>query len=211
MKKLSLIVAMVLVATIGGVYATWQYATGSVASTDVALKPTIVHKSEASEKGTISATSTLALELDNVGEYKVGYTPVEGIDGHIIVTFTPATSGVDPSVAENGIEMEWYVVISDGWNYNGQPIFVASSEKTTLSGATKQDGVFRYEISAVEIMSKVTLGTGYTVASDGGSGRTASGESGFVLDTEAEFDEFHEALKADGKYITIIIKEKTNP
>lgn len=93
MKKLSLIVALALVISIGGVYATWFYATTSVTTVNHKFKGlSITDVDTKTESGSFSITDTLSLKIDdNDGSHTPAWdVDVTGADaGTVGITFTP--------------------------------------------------------------------------------------------------------------------------
>lgn len=118
MKKLSLLIALVLLVTIGGVYATWNYAQGDVTSSQGFVLPKMETVITSGSKGTIAVDTTgLTIKVDDSDTDSVTHKPVLVIDGDIVITFTPAT-GADDTVATNGIQMQAVVTCTDNWTYN---------------------------------------------------------------------------------------------
>ena len=60
MKKLSVLIALVLCVTIGGVYAAWNYSQGTTASVDVSREINMAQVVTSGNKGTITATTLLS-------------------------------------------------------------------------------------------------------------------------------------------------------
>ena len=113
MKKLSVLVALMLIITVGGVYATWnyfQYVTGTATQAETTITMiALTDKVEAGEdsstpKGTISVSpSNLTISIDDdsgdhVGEFHVS--------DNITVHFEPADNATD-AVKANGIPMRF--------------------------------------------------------------------------------------------------------
>ena len=132
MKKFTALMLVAICLIVGGVYATWSYATGDITTyftewvhpnlVDVAGTPSL--------KGEIKvANNTLDVQVDDrykgdtlvetgkAGDYiaEVYYT------GELVVTFTPAV-GSNDDVIQTGIPMEVVVVVTPG-TYESQDIF----------------------------------------------------------------------------------------
>lgn len=104
MKKLGLIILMALVLTVGGVYATFDYARATVDSvTTQALDKSIAGATEDTKKGTIALdVSQVLLRIDDTGSHKTG---LEIGNSVITVTFTPSEKA-EPLVVNEGINMK---------------------------------------------------------------------------------------------------------
>ena len=124
MKKLSLLIAMILVVTISGVYATWNYSRNVVDSKQ-ASATVVVTGTQSSTKGVItieSAPKRVIIDDTNndhvaelfFGDIDASSHPVDADKlGTINVKFTPAASGVDAEVAASGIYMAWDLTASN--------------------------------------------------------------------------------------------------
>ncbi len=90
-KKLVTLAATALTLTIGGVYATWQYATGAVENVTTTNTVTIEALGDATPKGEIKVESnTLTLSLDQTDT--ANYTAKLVYSGEIVVSYTPDTT-----------------------------------------------------------------------------------------------------------------------
>ena len=105
MKKLGLIILMALVLTVGGVYATFDYARATVDSvTTQALDKGIAGAKEDTQKGTIALD--VSQVLLNINDTKKNHkTGLEIGNSVITVTFTPAANA-EPLVVDEGINMK---------------------------------------------------------------------------------------------------------
>ena len=103
MKKLGLIIIMALVLTVGGVYATFNYAQSDVAAVNKTLDKTIADAEVTTAKGTIAIdANSFKLTIDDTtATLKTGLTT----QGDVKVTFTPA-QGADASVVTDGVDLE---------------------------------------------------------------------------------------------------------
>ena len=124
MKKLSLLLALILVVTTAGVYATWNYSR-NVVDTKQASATAVITGTQSSTKGEITIVSApkrvIVDDTNNdliaelwFGDVDASSHPVAGADqiGAVHVTFTPASQGVDADVAANGIKLKWTLTIS---------------------------------------------------------------------------------------------------
>ena len=132
MKKLSLLVALALLITVGGVYATWNYAQGDATSkTGYLDKVTLVADSVVdSAKGTFEIdTTNLKITVDDTNNDHVAELLIEG---DIKITFTPST-GADKTVQDNGILMQYTLSTTDNYNFGSRTIFSVDTETQFLN------------------------------------------------------------------------------
>lgn len=179
MRKLSILIALILCVTIGGVYATWNYAQGAVDDKQEYLDgntTALAGKVETTDKGTITIDdSQLQILIDDTNN------DLEGelyITGSISVTFTP-NQGADADVVANGVSLQFTLSSTENFNYNGNPIF-------TLSAAAKSMGMVNgtVTISAADLQSMITLNP-------------------LSLPTAVDYDAFRAALHSGSLIITV--------
>ena len=156
MKRLGLIIAMALVLTVGGVYATFNYAQNNVDSVNATLTKAIAGTNTETAKGTITIdASGFTIRVDDKGVLENGEgngTLVTGYrnQGTVKVTFTPA-KGADATVTDEGVTLKLTISFSNN-RYNGTDIFkTVDYDPTTgvpLGKGTKNDvtGVFEYDV-----------------------------------------------------------------
>ena len=158
MKKLSLIIAMILVVTVSGVYATWNYSRNVVDSKQATMTIAVTGTAS-SAKGVISIDSAPKRVIIDDTEGVNGYDHVAEIwygdinadsqpigasqDGLVTFTFTPAATGVDETVKTNGIPLAYTITISSVGSFNSLPIF----ELVNPTGHFDADGVFTKSIN----------------------------------------------------------------
>ena len=134
MKKVSAIIAMATIMTIGGVYATFNYAQGDAASVSDTLSPSIESAVLESKKGTIKITSDFAVIIDDLGVIKNtthSYFTGMKTTGTFKVTFTPEI-GADADVRDNGIKLSMKLSFT-GNKYDNKDIFVTTGLDTNSS------------------------------------------------------------------------------
>ncbi len=139
MRKLTAIIALMLVVTIGGVYAAWNYAQGAVSKIDAYLDGVtkITEKVVTTAKGNISVNSeNLSITIDDANNDHVAELKVEG---YITVTFTP-NEGADEVVDQNGIKMK-YQLSNTGLIYNEDAIFAYSSAEVVMNNGNAAKSV----------------------------------------------------------------------
>ncbi len=197
MKKLSTLIAIALIVTIGGVYAAWNYAQSTTASVNVSREVNMAQVVTNGNKGTITATpeNNFAFLVDDGGSYQA----VLNGTGNLKIVFT-AAPGADQTTKDDGIKMQATVSLktttetgllyTDPHKPEGQnklaPITVKEENTITINGGNKvkpgeANGV---TISAQEIVDCLQI-------------------ANVVLDTKDENDKFHTALKDYTIYITI--------
>ena len=116
MKKLSTIIALALIITIGGVYAAWHYSRGAV-SLEISRSATMASVQSDTSKGSIAIDqtandgngNTLKFLVDDAGttDWKAELVP----SGSVWVKFTP-TANADQAVKDNGIAMKATITVS---------------------------------------------------------------------------------------------------
>ena len=144
MKKLSLIVVLILCITVGGVYATWNYARYTVDSKQ-ASATAVITGTHSSAKGVISlATDVKRVIVDDsnndfaaevfFGQVDANSQIVEDVtdaDGEITITFT-ANAGADESVLQSGIPLLVSVTANKLGTYLGADVFEIKTESYTI-------------------------------------------------------------------------------
>lgn len=184
MKKLSLLIALMLCITIGGVYATWTYTqTTDVADESVGAAMNLTSVAYAGSYGTYEIDkSTLTLTIDP----KAGTTHTTSLQvaGEIVVKFTP--SNVAPvEIKQEGVPTKYSFSLSnDAWTFNdghnGEKNVVAlthNGDQHDVTWVPNADGTFSFTLSAADIAAHLDL-------------------TEFVLDTKTLYDEYTIALRA---------------
>lgn len=200
MKKLSMLIAMILCVTIGGVYASWTYAdanteikgSGSVGlSLSAATQAGAAGSFALTENITsleISETSTDNKTAKMVATYENGANQVK-----IALTFTPAATAND-TIKEKGVHTYMYFGTNDNINWDmeegeDKALFVFAHDKTNAieigtigSGETyvwdlnEETGIFTCEV-VLDLADFVALG------------------GTFQLNNINDYTEFEQALK----------------
>ncbi len=209
MKKLSVLIALVLCVTIGGVYAAWNYSQGDTASVNVSREINMAQVVTNGTKGTITATpqNNFAFLVDDIandtpngdGTYTdIKYKAVLVGTGDIQINFT-ANPGADQTTKDYGVKMIATITLSakDNLKYSDPhtsqdvvPITVREGENVIALGENTNnknnnpDITNEAKITAQEIVDCLEL-------------------ANVILDTKAENDAFHTALKDYTIVITI--------
>lgn len=172
MKKFSLLVAIALLITVGGVYAQWTYAQGNIQAASVAnLAPKLSGYASTTEKGTIKVDTTgiTKLMVDDLPPYggdKQDHIADFVVEGKVVVTFTPS-AGADEHVKTNGIKMQYTLSIiyntganAENWVYpdinsTDQAIFTVDTQTVTVNNGNP---TLEFEIDADQLMEMIQLG-----------------------------------------------------
>jgi hypothetical protein len=178
LRKLSLLIALCVCLTFGGVYAAWIF----TESTDVAdqHQHLSVSMTEAQFSGSYGSFhvdySSLSMTIDPTVEG--GHVAALKITGKIVITFVP-NQYAPAEVKTSGVATTWQLatnIAQNTWTYNSTQIFTVNTDKVNVVWGTPDgQGVFTYEISAETLAAKIQLGT-------------------FTLDTKAEYDAFNTEL-----------------
>lgn len=185
MKKISLLIALCMLLTIGGVYATWTYTQNTdVADEAVNMNLNLTDVAYSGSYGTYKVDVTgLNLSIDP----KEGTTHTTALyaTGNIIVTFTP-NSVAPADIKENGVETTYaFSLANTNWQYEGKDIVsVNHAEKHDVTWQTNGDGTFSFTISANEFMKHIAL-------------------TEFDLDTKVKYDAYNAVLGTGSIVITV--------
>lgn len=187
MKKLTLLVALILCVTIGGVYATWYYAETQMNDAVHEFKNLgITDVDTRAETGRLEVTDTLILKIDdNAGDHKPAWDDDVNASnaGTIQIVFTP-NSGASTTQFK-------YTISIEGNDYNGQPIFNVADPANILTGT------FTYTAGDDKAIHNITLGDITPVLQVNGN---------IVLGTLADYTAYKNAL--DGVTLKLTIEEQ---
>jgi len=190
MKKLSLLIALILCVTVGGVYANWVYS----GSTDVLdqTKVKSINLTDVTESGefgtyTMNADSLL-IKIDQANE---NYEAKLVVEGSVTVTFKPGEN-VSPSIKANGVDTTLTINSDDAWTYEGKTFLTINTLKNVIDidwGTADSTGTFTAIIDGATIAEALTF-TGSNV----------------VLDTKVKYNDFlNNALK--NKDISLVLSD----
>lgn len=215
MKKVSILIALFLIATIGGVYSTFNYSQGDVTSKTAYFDDItkITDKVVDNAKGVLAITKNdLAITIDD--EDNDHYAEWK-LSGEITVTFTP-NAGADEDVKNNGIDLQWSLLTTNSgtgsstWVYEGTKIFfVETNPVELLKTAANKDaqGVFTWTIAASELLNKITFYSNEYSSTVNQPSTDSIVNSNLKLETVAKYDSFKLALHSGT--IGITVAEKT--
>ena len=196
MKKLSTLIAIALIVTIGSVYAAWSYAQGTTASSEITREINMAQVNTDSNKGTISVTpSNVSFLVDDL--YAVDYIAELTATGHFTINFTPAP-GADTSLATTGISMVATITVAytgseaptyTGINASNQPITVVplKANSNNVIPITGNGIGSTTQLSASKILEAIVFNEGESVK----------------LPSKADNDTYHNVLKNYTIKITI--------
>ena len=200
MKKVSVIISLALVITIGGVFAAWNYSNGTATGITTTRALDMASITTTVEKGKITANSTgmtLIVDDDKSVNPQTGtsFKAVLVGTGSINVTFTP-DDAADPTVQQNGIPMIATVTITKAedattWTAeDGSQVEILAANTENNANVIDLGTVMTTEIEASKIIDALIFCGGKDV----------------LLNTYTKNQDF---VKAMGKYtININISEK---
>lgn len=177
MRKLSFLIALCTLLTVGGVYATWTY----METTNVADET--IHMSV--NLGNVEFAGSYGQYIVDASAVKMTIDPAEGtthttalyVTGDLVIKFIPNTNAPQ-EVKDNGVASTFQFKLSTGstWTYDGAPILtIPHSEAHSITWVKQSDGSFLYTIPADKLDDHFSLTT-------------------FVLDTKAKYDTYNSAL-----------------
>lgn len=184
MKKLSLLIALVLCVTIGGVYATWVYSQSDDVADITGAKA--VTMTEATFTGTYGTYHVDTTQLTMVVDPKEGttHTTALKITGNLVISFTPNTYAPE-TVKNSGVASTFAFSLSNAdWKYNGSNIMTVDTNKHNITWTPAGDGTFTYTITAAELANYITL-------------------TEFTLDTKVDYDEY-DAVLTNGQIVVSV-------
>lgn len=162
MRKLSFLIALCTLLTVGGVYATWTYMeTNNVADETIHMAVNLGNVEFAGSYG------TYVVNADNV---KMTIDPAEGtthntalyVTGELVITFTTNINAPD-AIKQNGVDSTFQFSLGTGtWEYEGQQILtIPHSEAHAFEweSRTEENGIvtFTYTMSAEELAAHFEL------------------------------------------------------
>lgn len=202
MKKLGIVAALALVTTIGGVYATWNYAEGAMQSVTSQGKTIDITLSKTdTPSGTIKFHNSLALWIDDEGTGKDGvanYTP--GWDdyygtggdgaanaGELVIQFVPNSGATQ-------VTLQYRIYIKAGTNtyvdwVNGNESNTEEKQIFTVVDETNvKTGTFTYNYTSQEANNgKVTFSYNDFIA-------LLPVNQTFTVSTAKEYEHFADAI-----------------
>ena len=163
MKKFGSIIALATLMTVGGVYATFNYAQGTANEASTSLIPTIEGVGTTTSKGTITINSNFVININDEGEINGeanNYFTAMETSGEFKVVFTPEV-GADADVRNNGIVLEMKLEITGTNTYNEQNIFTlnTTANPVTLNSGNKILGSYIVDLASYISVTRIELKT----------------------------------------------------
>lgn len=170
MKKLSVLITILLIVTMGGVYATWSYAEANAVESHLHMSISLESATTDLKEGVIhSVTNTMSVKIDDPDNDYAAEITVAGKMGFVFVP----NAGASDDVVADGIDMQWQLGQTDpGVQYNGVNIFTITqnapveltSTKITEDNATSFDvnltayiGGFYVEVDATAVSDVLSI------------------------------------------------------
>ena len=191
MRKLSLLMALLLCVTVGGVYATWTYydTTADVFDASAEIKVELADVSSSGASGSYSMSTNLALVIDQKDDEhnaELKFVSNNGEAIHLTLVFKPSDKA-SATIKQDGIPTELYWTTTTEMAYEGTPIFTFSNpsngifaENVTWTQSTDEHGdvilVATYDETALKSM--ITL-------------------NDFKLDEKTKYDAFKACLNGN--------------
>lgn len=165
MKRLGIIVFLALVLTVGGVYATFNYAQNDATFASDTLTPHLEDAVLTTAKGTITITKNdFVLKVNDIdGNLTTKYTATYATTpAHSVVKFE-AAQGADADVAANGIKLKLVIEFEGSNKYNGTDIFTLKTAYAqggvVLKGGNKVLGETTFDLTEYIDVSLISLPT----------------------------------------------------
>lgn len=181
MKKLSILIALILCVTIGGVYATWLYPGNQLTTYDVRVTQVMAPAELEGSYGSYNTVSnSLGITIDQ--ESATSFKAVLGYTGELVIAFNPhanisdaqTEAALNASLSVTGTDLDTAV-------YGGKEIWAVDEDAKFEFDPTKWvetgDGKYTYTITWADLKGMITL------AND------------FVLPTIDEYEDFRDAQR----------------
>lgn len=193
MKKLSLLIALCMLLTVGGVYATWTY----TQATDVADEAVNMSLN----LGTVAYIGTYGTYSINQDSLKLTIDPKAGtthttaltVSGEVVITFTPNTYAPE-EVKQDAVASTFaFTLANPSWLYDddttdgeaAKPIVVlAHPEAHNITWTKQGDGSFTMTLDAAAIAEHIQL-------------------TEFNLDTKSDYDAYNTVLGQGSIVLTV--------
>ncbi len=195
-KKVSLLMALAMCGTIGGVYATWTYSgSDDIIDTTYEAKVQLTNATTEGAMGVYEIVSNVQFFVDQASDAhdtvlryatkestNSSVTELDEDDTAFTITFTPKNSTATDEVKANGVESWFTLSTTTTMQYGGTDIFTF----------TPPTGTHGHEITWDRSISGEVITFTYKVTVE--QLKDLMGMNNFVLDTKAEYDTFHSSL-----------------
>lgn len=195
MKKLSLIIALVACVTLGGVYATWSYATNPATASDPATVSHAITSAEVISKGSITATGC-AITIDDANHDHVAELVC---DKAVKADFAPQTTITHDPCEVTAIRLLFTININTTVLYNEKSVFSGITTPTEDTGAT----VLLSTTNKIEIATDAAVST-FSINLEK---YIQLGDGTLALHTKAEYDAFAALLATNTALINVVVSE----
>ena len=177
MKKITALIMMALLITIGGVYAAWNYSEGNATASSPrdAVNIALTAANDVGSNGTFSFSNAIELSIDDDENDSIVHLAVLKCEGSIVITFTPASTA-NGDVKAKGIPMKVDATYTPV-EYNGKKVItcissfispVLTGDATVVDakdtdaddiGIVKKEanGTFTWTLSSADVLSLFTL------------------------------------------------------
>lgn len=222
MKKITILSSLLALATVGGVYATWTYAsTNDIFDAFTEAKVTLEGATSSGSNGLYSVTTNLVMTIDQKSENDhtavLNYAANNDKPLHITIRFTPAAFAPE-AIKKAGVPSEYYfgTTVDMKYNIDAQGNYSATGTPTDIfTLGHVSDGNFDANVTWVKydgegnvVNDADTFGAYFEMTFDETAIKNNIQLSrAFVLDTKAEHDAFSDALKGN---ITLKVTDGVN-
>lgn len=185
MRKLSLLIALALIVSIGGVYATWTYTQSTdVADESVNMSLNLTNVTFVGTYGTYEIDqSGLSMTIDP----KAGTTHTTAlyINGSLVIKFTPNTYA-PIEVKEGAVDSTYtFSLANTNWKYDNKDIVTLThTGDHDITWEKQADGTFTLTLTADELANHISL-------------------TEFTLDTKADYDAYNTVLGQGSIVVTV--------
>ena len=168
MKKITALIMMAVLVTIGGVYASWIYATGSLntfSANGITINIDSAQSDNQTTIGTFSMSDATEIDIDDIDDGKL-HNAVLVCDGSVTITFTPNVAAGNADIENIGIPMSLKVSFTEKYFKEKKILSVAPGKEIVYSPTlTNQDiegGTLSKDASAANELGTYTKNTNGT-------------------------------------------------
>ena len=160
MKKMGLLIALATVLTVGGVYATWQYADADVTKVERDNISVLVEEKQTVTAGTLSVTGEMSFKIDQSDAAYHGKLVEATANQKLTFTFAPTAHA--PAEFKDGVQFVATISISEAGEYDSEDILVViDATKQTVTSV--EHTLTTFEIDSTDIISAIGVNQTFTV------------------------------------------------